>query len=260
MPLLGGHEVVIHTAARVHIMDDPATDPLAAFREANIAGTVTLARQAAESGVRRFLFISSVKANGEMTLPGRPFRAEDPLAPCDSYGISKAEAEAELMTLTAQTGMEVVIIRPPLVYGPGVKANFLTMMRWLRLRLPLPFGALRDNRRSLIALDNLVDLIVTCIRHPAAANQIFLASDGEDLSTAELLRRLAAAMGVPARLFPVPPWVITAGASVLGKKNMAQRLCGNLQVDISKTRQLLGWQPVVGIDEGLRRTVAGFRG
>ncbi|MCM2338513.1 MAG: hypothetical protein NDI59_07400, partial [Lysobacter sp.] len=158
-----------------------------------------------------------------------------------------------------ETGMEVVIIRPPLVYGPGVKANFLSMMHWLKRGLPLPLGAVTDNRRSLVALDNLVDLIVTCIDHPAAANETFLVSDGEDVSTADLLRHLARAMEVPARLLPVPVWLLEAGAAALGRRAMMQRLCGSLQVDISKTRDLLGWRPPIGVDEGLRRTAAGYR-
>lgn len=256
--LLEGCRAVIHTAARVHVMHDPATDPLAAYRAANVDGTLRLARQAAAAGVQRFVFLSSIKVNGERTAPGQAFTASDDPTPQDAYGISKTEAEAGLMKLAAETGMEVVIIRPPLVYGPGVKANFLNMMRWLRRGIPLPLGAVEHNRRSLVALDNLVDLIVTCIDHPAAANQVFLASDGEDLSTTALLRRLAVAMNVPARLLPVPVWVLEAGAAMLGRRAMMQRLCGNLQVDISKTRSLLGWTPPVGVDEGLRRAAAGF--
>jgi UDP-N-acetyl-alpha-D-quinovosamine dehydrogenase len=258
-PLLAGCEAVVHAAARVHVVDEEDPDPLGAFRAVNVAGTLNLARQAAEAGVRRFVFLSSIKVLGESTLPGRPFTPEDPPAPQDPYGRSKAEAEAGLLELAARTGMEVVIIRPPLVYGPGVKANFLAMMRWLRRGVPLPLGAVRHNRRSLVALDNLVDLTVTCVRHPAAANQVFLAGDGEDLSTAELLRRLAGALGVPARLIPVPVWVLEAGAAAFGRRQAMQRLCGNLQVDISKARQLLDWRPVVSVDKGLCRAAAGFR-
>lgn len=252
-----GQEVVVHTAARVHVMQDFAVDPLAEFRRVNVEGTVNLARQSAASGVKRFIFISSIKVNGEGTRYGEPFTAEDLPQPVDSYGISKHEAEEQLRRLAAETGMEVVIIRPPLVYGPGVKANFLSMMRWLYKGIPLPLGAI-NNRRSLVALDNLVDLIVTCIDHPAAANQTFLAGDGEDLSTTELLRRMGAALGRPARLIPVPPALLSAGATMLGKRAVAQRLLGSLQVDISKTRALLGWTPPVGVDEALRKTAAHF--
>ncbi|WP_407278715.1 SDR family oxidoreductase [Aromatoleum evansii] len=257
--LLRGCGVVVHTAARVHVMRDSASDPLNAYRAANVEGTVNLARQAATAGVRRFVFISSIKVNGEETAPGQPFTADGRPSPRDPYGISKAEAESGLKALAAETGMEVVIIRPPLVYGPGVKANFLNMMRWLRRGVPLPLGALEHNRRSLVALDNLVDLIVTCIDHPAAANRTFLVSDDMDLSTSELLRRLAAAMGVPARLLPVPEWALDTGAVLLGKRAMVQRLCGNLQVDIAITREALDWCPPIGVDEGLRRASEGFR-
>lgn len=252
-----GRQVVVHTAARVHIMNEQAADPLASFRRANVAGTLRLARQAAEAGVRRFIYLSSIKVNGESTQLGRPFTDEDPPAPIDPYGISKREAEEGLRLIAAESGMEVVIVRPPLVYGPGVKANFLSMMRWLCKGIPLPLGAV-NNRRSLVALDNLVDLIVKCIDHPAAANQTFLVGDGEDLSTTELLRRMGAALGRPARLIPVPPALLSAGAAMLGKRAVAQRLLGSLQVDISKTRVLLGWTPPVSVDEALRKTAAHF--
>jgi UDP-glucose 4-epimerase len=253
---LAGVDSVVHLAARVHVMHDTDGDPLAAYRVVNTEGTINLARQAAAAGVRRFVFISSVKVNGEETSPGQPFTEEDEPAPLDPYGISKLEAEQGLRDLATATGMEVVIIRPPLVYGPGVKANFLTMMRWLNKGVPLPFGAL-DNRRSLVALDNLVDFIITCIDHPAAAKQTFLVADGEDLSTTELLRRVGRAMGKPVRLIPVPMGLLQAGARLLGKQEMARRLCGSLQVDITKARTLLGWKPPVAVDEGLRRAVAG---
>lgn len=250
-------QVVIHTAARVHVMTDKVADPLAEFRKINVDGTLSLARQAALEGVRRFIFISSIKVNGEGTLLGEPYDSEAMGGPVDPYGISKMEAELGLRTISFETGMEVVIIRPVLVYGPGVKANFLSMMRWLHKGVPLPFGSI-DNRRSLVALDNLVDLIVTCIGHPAAANQTFLVSDGEDLSTTELLRRMGMALGKPTRLLPVPKWLIERGAVILGKQALAQRLCGSLQVDINKSRELLGWVPPVSVDEALRRTAEHF--
>jgi nucleoside-diphosphate-sugar epimerase len=233
---LEGQQVFIHTAARAHIMKDEVPDPLEEYRKVNVDGTLNLARQAAEAGVKRFIFISSIKVNGEQTRPGVPFSADDTPAPQDPYGISKYEAEQGLQALAAETGMEVVIIRPPLVYGPGVKGNFATLMRMVEQGIPLPLGAIH-NKRSLVALDNLVDLIITCIDHPAAANQVFLAGDGEDLSTTELLRGVANAMGKPARLIPVPAGVLMLGATVLGKKAMAQRLLGSLQVDISKARE-----------------------
>lgn len=264
-------DVVIHLAARVHIMNDGAADPLAECRKVNVAGTLNLARQAAAAGVKRFVFISSVKVNGEATpaphprpLPGgargkerEKFSADDVPAPQDPYGISKMEAEAGLRQIAAQTGMAVVIIRPPLVYGLGVKANFAAMMRWLARGVPLPLGAIH-NQRSLVALDNLVDLIVTCLTHPAAANQTFLVSDGEDVSTTELLRRMGRAMGRPARLIPVPASWLKLAAALVGKRDVAQRLCGSLQVDIEKTRRLLDWTPPLSLDEGLRKAAKGY--
>lgn len=246
-------EAVIHLAARVHVMKDTAIDALAEFRKVNVEGTLNLARQAVEAGVQRFIFISSIKVNGEGTLLGHPYIAEDQPAPVDSYGISKREAEDALRQLASETGMETVIIRSPLIYGPGVKANFQSMMRWLDKGIPLPLGAIH-NQRSLVALDNLIDLIVTCIHHPAAANQTFLAGDGEDLSTPELLQRMAAALGKKAWLVSVPELILMCGARLLGRLAIAQRLCGSLQVDISKARDLLDWKPPVSVDEALRKT------
>ncbi|WP_255368480.1 SDR family oxidoreductase [Polaromonas sp. OV174] len=249
-------DIVIHLAARVHVMNDPAIDPLAEFRKVNVAGTLNLARQAAAMGVKRLVFLSSVKVNGEYTLPGHAFTESDLPAPQDAYGISKHEAELGLRKISAETGMEVVIIRPPLVYGRGVRANFAALMRAVQQGWPLPLGAVH-NQRSLVALDNLVDFIVTCSTHPRAANQTFLVSDGHDLSTTELVRGLADATGMSARLLPVPFRVLEAGAAFLGKRGAVQRLCGNLQVDISRARCLLGWVPPVSVDEGLRRAAAG---
>lgn len=246
-------DTVVHCAARVHVMSDSCVDPLAKFREINVQGTKRLAREAAEADVRRFVFISSIKVNGEATLPGMPFKADDQPAPVDPYGISKCEAEESLREIGRETGMEIVIIRPPLVYGPGVKANFLSMMSWLHKGLPLPLGMLR-NQRSLVALGNLVDLIVTCIAHPAAANQTFLVSDGEDLSTTRLLRRMAAALDKRALLLPLPQLLLRAAAQLVGKGDMAQRLCGSLQADIYKTRLLLQWSPPVSVDKALKVT------
>lgn len=250
-------DVVIHTAARVHIMRDAAEDPLAEFRRTNVDGTLNLARQAIAAGVRRFVFVSSIKVNGEETVAGRPFDPADEPAPVDAYGRSKLEAELGLRALLGNAGVDWVIVRPPLVYGPGVKANFLTMMRWLERGLPLPFGGVR-NQRSLVALDNLVSLLHECSVHPRAANEVFLAADGEDLSTPELLRRVGAALGRPVRLFKVPPAVLVAAASLTGKRELARRLVGNLQVSAAKARNLLGWTPVVTVDEGLEKAVETF--
>ncbi|MCG9095339.1 UDP-glucose 4-epimerase family protein [Laribacter hongkongensis] len=254
-----GIDVLVHLAARVHVMKDTSADPLTEFRKVNVAGTANLARQAAKVGVKRFVFLSSIKVNGEFMEAGQPFTTDDVPAPEDPYGVSKHEAEQLLRQIAAETGMEIVIIRPPLVYGPGVKANFESMMRWLARDVPLPLAAVTNNRRSLVALDNLVDLIVTCLNHPAAANQTFLVSDDEDLSTADLLKRMGAAMEHPARLFHLPPALLKLGATVLNKPGIYQRLCGSLQLDITKTRQLLGWTPPVSVDEGLRRAAEGFR-
>ena len=254
---LEGVEVVIHCAARVHVMNESEADPLAAFRRANVQGTLRLAEQAAQSGVRRFIYLSSIKVNGEGTPPGRPYTADDQPAPLDPYGVSKLEAEQALQALAAKTGMEVVIIRPVLVYGPGVKANFRSMMGWLNRGVPLPLGAI-TNRRSLVALDNLVDLIVTCIHHPAAANQVFLVSDDEDLSTSDLLRRMALALGRPVRLLPLPMSLLSGTAQLLGKKALSQRLCGSLQVDIEKTKALLEWTPPISVDGALAKTAKDF--
>ena len=248
-------DIIIHAAARVHVMADRENNPLRAYRRVNRDGTIELARQAASAGVRRFVYISSIKVNGDATAPGRPFHADDPPAPQDAYGISKQEAEEGLRAVARDTSMEVVIVRPPLVYGPGVRANFRSIVSWLKRGLPLPLGAVHDNRRSLVALDNLIDLLIICATHPAAANQTFLVSDGEDLSTSELLRRTAAAMGKPALLVPVPRIALELGLKLIGKSELRQRLCGSLQVDIAKNREVLGWQPPVSIEAGLARAV-----
>lgn len=247
-------DAVIHLAARVHLMHEVSKDPLTAFRKTNVLGTLNLARQAAAAGVRRFVFISSVKVNGEETHSLRPFCENDLPAPQDPYAVSKWEAEQGLRAIGADTGMEVVIIRPPLVYGPGVRANFSALLRAVSIGLPLPLGAIQ-NQRSLIALDNLVDFIVTCTTHANAANQTFLISDGEDLSTPELICRIAHALNKKPHLFSMPIWSLNAFARLLGKRNALQRLSGNLQVDISKARSSLDWAPPISVDEGLRRTV-----
>ncbi len=254
---LKGVAVIVHAAARVHVMKEVAADALTEFRKINVEGTVNLARQAAQAGVKRFVFISSIKVNGEETNPGHPFTADDNPAPSDPYGISKKEAEGALLALSQETGMEVVIIRPTLIYGPGVKANFRNMMGWLKKGIPLPFGAIH-NKRSLVSLENLVSLILVCLKHDNAAGQIFLVSDGVDLSTTELLNRTAEALGVKSRLIPVPERLLVFCAVALGRRALSQRLCGSLQVDISKTRTLLGWNPPVSVQDALNRTAKEF--
>lgn len=254
---LRGVHAIVHAAARVHVMRDRSANPLDEFRRVNVDGTLALARQAAAFGVQRFVFISSIKVNGEATPRDRPFSSDDVPQPQDHYGVSKLEAEQGLRELARATGLEVVIVRPPLVYGPGVKANFFSMMKWLRRGVPLPFGAIH-NRRSLVGIDNLVDLLARCVGHPAAAGRIFLVSDGEDLSTTELLRRLGAALGTPARLIPIPGRVLDLAARAAGGAKLAQRLCGSLCVDIEATRQRLAWTPPVTLDEGLRRAAQAF--
>jgi nucleoside-diphosphate-sugar epimerase len=254
---LSGVDIVVHTAARVHMMDYRPAESLAAFRQVNVDSTLNLARQAANSGVRRFVFLSSIKVNGESTLPDRPFNADDPPMPDGAYALSKHEAETGLQQLGKDTGLQIVIVRPVLVYGPGVRANFLSMMRWIYAGFPLPLGAIR-NARSLVALDNLVDLLTTCLYHPAAPNQTFLVSDGEDLSTPELVCRTGAAMGRRVRLMPFPEFVLRSTAAILGKPDLGERLCGSLQVDIGKTRRLLDWSPPVSVDQALRKTARYF--
>lgn len=253
---LHGVDVVIHLAARVHIMHETNADPLAAFRSTNVQATSQLARQAAAAGIKRFIFISSVKVNGEKSEPGRPFTADDIPAPREPYGISKMEAERVLLEIAAVTSMEVVIIRPPLVYGPGVKANFFKLIKWLSRGMPMPLGAI-ENRRSLVALANLVDLIMLCCHHPNAANQIFLVSDDDDLSTTTLVKKMAKALGRPVRLIPIPHSWLFVAAKVLNKSAVVGRLCESLQVDISKTKSLLSWAPPVTVDEELRSIVRG---
>lgn len=254
-----GVDALIHCGARVHVMSDTTSDPLAEYRKVNVQGTLRLAAQAAQAGVKRFIFISSIKVNGEGTRLGQPYTADDLPAPCDPYGISKMEAEQQLRLLSQETGMEVVIIRPVLVYGPGVKANFRKMMEWLNKGVALPLGAIH-NRRSLVALDNLVDLIVTCLHHPAAANQTFLVSDDDDMSTSELLTRIGKALAKPARLIPVPATLLQWCMILIGRRGVGQRVCGSLQVDIKKTRDLLGWTPPSTVAVALRKTVERFKG
>lgn len=250
-------DCVVHLAARVHVMQDSTIDPLAEYRKINMDATLNLARQAALNGVHRFIFISTIKVNGEQTLPGKPFTEKDVPAPSDPYSISKYEAEKKLQELADDTGMEMVIIRPVLIYGPGVKGNVVSMMKYILKGIPLPFGAIH-NQRSLVALDNLVDLICICVEHVAAANQVFLVSDGNDVSTTELFKRMAEALNVPSRLIPIPEKMLMLGASILGKQTLALRLLGSLQVDIAKAQELLGWSPPVKMKAALSETARHF--
>ncbi|MGR5146668.1 UDP-glucose 4-epimerase family protein [Photobacterium alginatilyticum] len=251
-------DAVIHCAARVHIMNNESPDPINEYREINTAGTLNLAKQAADAGVKRFIFISTIKVNGEATLNGQAFTPNDNRLPQDPYGISKSEAEEQLLELAEQTGMEIVIIRPPLVYGPGVKANFASLLNLVSKGLPLPFSCIKSNKRSMVSIDNLVDLIVTCIEHPKAKNQVFLVSDGDDLSTADLILRLSKACDTRGWMLPVPVFVFQLVGKLLGKTGVIERLTGSLQVDITKTKELLEWQPPMSVDEGLKKTADAF--
>ncbi|PKH60648.1 UDP-glucose 4-epimerase [Shewanella sp. Choline-02u-19] len=249
---------IIHCAARVHVMNDNSTNPLEEFREVNTYGTLNFARQAAAAGVKRFIFISSIKVNGESTELGKPFKPDDSFIPTDPYGLSKQEAEVGLRRIAKETEMEVVIIRPPLVYGPGVKANFAFMMKWVNIGLPLPLGGIKQNKRSLVSVYNLVDLIVTCVDHPNAGNQTFLVSDDEDISTTGLLENMAKALNAPKRLIPIPISWFGLVSKLIGKPAISQRLCGSLQVDISKTKEMLNWEPPYNCTESMKKTANAF--
>ena len=245
-----GVDVVIHLAARVHVMKDVALDPLEEYRNANTLATIHLAGEAAKAGVKRFIFLSSIKVNGEETISGQSYSEDSIPAPIDPYGVSKWEAELGLEKVCAQTGMEFVIIRPPLVYGPGVKANFQKLMGLVAKGLPLPLGAL-NNQRSMLALDNLVSFIAEVVTNPLAANQYFLLSDGKDVSTTQLLKLLAKGMGKSIWLLPIPVSILRTAAQVFGVTAAADRLLGSLQIDSSKARKLLHWQPPLSVEEGI---------
>jgi nucleoside-diphosphate-sugar epimerase len=255
--LLIGVDVVIHLAARVHVMEKKTGDPLAIYRKINVHGTERLARQAAAFGVKRFVFLSTVKVNGEESW--RPYSETDTPAPVDSYGISKMEAELKLAEIAAETGMAVVIIRPPLVYGPGVKANFLKLLQTVDRSMPLPFAGVK-NQRSLIYVENLVDAIVACVRHPNASGRTYLVSDGEDISTPELIRMISASLHKPPRLFSVPGLCLHIASRLSGKGPLMDRLMGSLTVDSTKITEELDWLPPFSLQEGIEETVAWFRG
>lgn len=250
-------DTIIHLAARVHIMDDPSTDPLAEFRKVNVDGTERLARESAKAGVKRFVFISSIKVNGNEAF--MPYTADSPSLPSDPYGTSKWEAEQVLRNIEAETGLEVVVVRPTLVYGPGVKANFFNMMKIIAKGIPLPLASVA-NKRSLIYVGNLVDALTTCAVHPAAAGQTYLVSDGEDVSTPDLIRRTAKALGMPARLFPVPASLMRLAGRLSGKSGAVNRVMGSLAVDSTKIRRELGWKPSFTVEEGLAETARWFKG
>ncbi|MBI5141395.1 MAG: SDR family oxidoreductase [Nitrospirae bacterium] len=252
-----GVDAVVHAAARVHVMREEASDSLAEFRRVNVAGTLNLARQAAEAGARRFVFISSIKVNGEDTLPGRPFTADDVPLPVDAYGISKHEAEIGLRQVALETGLEVVILRPPLVYGPKVKANFMRLLGLINSGVPLPFTSIR-NSRSMIYLGNFVDAIVQCISHPAAAGQTFLVSDGQDVSTPDLIKKIAWAIGKSPRLLPCPLSVLKTIGKIAGKGSEVERLIGSLEIDSSWIRERLDWKPPFTLDDGISGTVSWY--
>lgn len=247
---LCGVDVVIHLAARVHVMCDDVADPLQEFRKVNVAGTERLARSAAANGVKRLVYISSIKVTGEETIGGCRYTELDAPGPQDPYSLSKWEAEQALHRVAQETGLEVVIVRPPLVYGPGVKGNFAKMMKVLGRGIPLPLASVR-NLRSLVYVGNLVDALILCATHPAAAGQTYLVSDGEDVSTPELLRQLGEAMGSPVRLIPCPPIFLRLGGRLIGKFDQIERLTGSLRVDCDKIRRELGWQPPFTLRDGL---------
>ncbi len=249
-----GVDCVIHLANRAHVIDEQSSNPLDLYRKVNVAGTLHLARQAASAGVRRFIFLSSIGVNGAETF-AKSFSSTDIPKPHSHYAVSKYEAEIGLKSLAAKSEMEVVIIRPPLIYGPNAPGNFGSLLSLLHKKLPLPLGGIR-NKRSFVALDNLIDLIVQCIENPAAANNIFLVSDGEDLSTTDFLYRMGSAMGLKVRLVPIPMVLVRGCITLIGKSNLGQSLCGSLQVDMSETLRLLNWSPPISVDEGLRRAMS----
>ena len=250
-----GINIIIHAAARVHIMNDSLSDPLSEYRKINVAGTLNLATQAAAAGIKRFVFISSIKVNGESTSQHQTFKPDYEYIPTDPYGLSKYEAEMGLAKIAEQTGMEIVIIRPPLVYGAGVKANFASLLKLVKKGYPLPFGLVNSNRRSMVSVYNLVDLIINCVSNPKAANQVFLVSDDDDISTAGLIKHMATAMDCSSRLLPVPMWLFRVVGRLTGRFALINRLVGSLRVDITHTKETLGWKPPYTVSESMKLTV-----
>jgi len=251
---LRGIDVVIHLAARVHVMEDKASDPLGAYREVNAVGTETLARQSAAAGVRRLIFVSTIKVNGEQTHGGNAFTEKDVPNPQDPYSISKIEAEKALTDVAENSGLEVVIIRPPMIYGPDVKARFLTLMKLVDRGVPIPTRSIK-NRRSLLYVRNLADFLALCVTESEAANQVYLLSDGEDVSTSDLVSTIARAMKKPDRQFGVSEIVARTGARLLRRENFYSRLWGSLKIDSTKAREQLGWRPPYSFAEGIEDTV-----
>ncbi len=250
--IVAGCDVVIHAAARVHIQQEVnSPETINLYHLTNVDGTLNLARQAAAHGVKRFIFISTIKVNGEGTALGHPYRATDVPNPQDPYGVSKLKAEIGLRQIAEQTGMEVVIIRPPLIYGRGVKGNFQTLLRAVNNRIPLPFGSIISNRRSFVGIDNLISLISVCLSHPGAANKTFLVSDNEDVSTADLIKRLGKAINRSPVLLPIPLNYLNGLLGLIGKSQAFEKIAGTLQVDMSATYEQLDWQPIISLDEGL---------
>jgi len=256
--LFSNISVVVHCAARVHVMNDKSLDPLSKYRVVNTTGTIHLARAAVKAGVKRFIFVSSIKVNGESTSARRPFTSDDPRSPKDFYGQSKSEAEEQLLGIAKETGLEVVIIRPPLIYGPGVKANFATLLKFVEKGLPLPFGCIKNNKRSLVSVGNLTDLIATCIDHPKASGQVFLVSDDHDVSTASMVTHISRALGKSSKLLTVPLWCYRLFGKLAGKVDAVDRLLGSLQVDITYTKDRLNWAPPITLEDGFKETADDF--
>jgi nucleoside-diphosphate-sugar epimerase len=257
IPAFAGADAVVHTVARTHVLGDRGTDAIAEYRRINVEGTSILARRAAEAGVRRFVFLSSIKVNGEMTPPDRPFRETDAPAPADAYGISKLEAELALHAMAAETGLDIVILRPPLIYGPGAKGNLVRLMRLVDKGLPLPLGSVR-NRRSMIGLDNLVSAVASCLTAQKAAGKTYLVSDQDDLSTPELVTLIANSMGRRASLWPVPIWLLNVAGQLSGRSDEVGRIAGSLRVDSSRLSEELGWRPSVSVADQINRMVAAY--
>ncbi|MCK5195191.1 MAG: SDR family oxidoreductase [Desulfobulbaceae bacterium] len=255
--ILKGIHTVIHLAARVHVMKETVSDSLREFRKVNVEVTTELANASAKEGIKRFIYLSTIKVNGDKTFD-KPFSADDQADPTDPYAISKWEAEQRLHEIGRNTGMEIVVVRPPLVYGRGVKGNFLRLLEMVNKGAVFPLANVK-NKRSMISIDNLVDFLMCCMAHPAAVNETFFVSDDDDLSTPQLIGLLAKHLDKSVRLMPFPLWALKGCATLLGKKNIVERLCGSLQIDITKAKKLLDWQPSVSVDEGLMKTVEWYR-
>lgn len=253
-PCLHGVDTIVHLAARVHVMRELEADPLAAFRLANVDSTINLARQAAEAGVKRFIFMSTIKVNGEETEPGRPFRNSDPPNPQDPYAISKTEAEAGLWKVASETGMEITVIRPPLVYGPGVGGNFRTLIKWVHHGIPSVFANV-NNKRSLIYVGNLTDFVMHVVAHPEAKNRHFLVSDGQSVSTHQLMDEIARAQGKKLRSWPLPEIILNRGGRIFGLQAKVKRLMTSLEVDDSGTRSSLGWHQPHDVQDAMTTTM-----